>query len=78
MIRRHCSSCSFAKASNLYDTYECRRHSPIHKEREPWNANENVRHSWPMVRGGDWCGDYKKGVELDPILQKSRRSVPTD
>jgi hypothetical protein len=53
-----CENCRFSLTTNLYDEFQCRRHAPKQRKNRPWGFPELVT-TWPMVRSGDWCGDWE-------------------
>ena len=62
-----CDSCRFAGPSFNCQQHHCRRHAPTAEktDRDYVHCRTHVP-IWPIVMGGDWCGDYVRKPEVKP------------
>lgn len=57
-----CHTCHFAGPPFNYEDHKCLRHAP---EVRTVESHVDLRRHvpvWPIVRSGDWCGDYQRAA----------------
>ena len=67
MSDQRCEICRFAGRRSGFESYPCQRHAPITAHDPGKNMGvypEAFPPRWPLMRGGDWCGDFESKPQL--------------
>lgn len=70
-----CSECAFARALSTFNEFECRKNAPVLVTVEPHFDLRKYVPAFPIMKGFDWCGEFKPAQKVEPSIKSDNHTV---